>query len=73
MTVALVLVVIGLIFFARSLGYVDDDTISILWPLLLVIVGLSMVSHRWFGHRCDDKDCWRCSEINFGDKPKKRR
>ncbi len=73
MTLALVLIAFGLVFFAKTLGFIDTDTLNVLWPLLLVIVGLSMVSNRWFGHHCDDKNCWRCTEISFDGSKKKRR
>lgn len=73
MILPLLLIAIGLIFFARTLGYITADTINVLWPLILVVVGLSMVSNHWFGHHCNVKDCWRCQEISFGDKSKKRR
>jgi hypothetical protein len=72
MTLALVLIVFGLVFFAKTLGFIDSETLNVLWPLLLVILGISMVSHHWFGHRCNDKECWRCAEISFDKKGKKR-
>ncbi|MBI3255445.1 MAG: hypothetical protein HYZ63_00565 [Candidatus Andersenbacteria bacterium] len=73
MTLALVLILFGVAFFAKTLGFISMDTLNVLWPLLLVVLGLSMVSHHWFGHRCNDKECWRCAEISFENKPKKKR
>lgn len=66
MIIAIVLIVLGLFFFARALGFVTDETLGILWPLLLVVIGLSMLSRRWmFGCNCGKKTCPECGEINW--------
>lgn len=66
MVIALVLIVIGLVFFARALGLVDQEALSIIWPLLLVVLGFSMLSHKMFGHEHTGKDCWYCRTVDLG-------
>lgn len=73
MLIGLVLIVIGLVFFAQALGFLPAENAKILWPLLLIVVGLSMVSHRFFGHNCDDKSCRYCMPVNWGAGGKKRK
>jgi len=51
MLIGLVLIVIGLVFFAKALGFITADTIDVLWPLLLVVLGFGMLSHRYFGQQ----------------------
>lgn len=67
MLIGLVLIVIGLVFFAQALGFLPVESAKILWPLLLIVVGLSMISHRFFGHRCDDTDCNYCTPVHWGN------
>ncbi|MEX1997945.1 MAG: DUF5668 domain-containing protein [Candidatus Andersenbacteria bacterium] len=65
MTIGLILIVIGLVFFARALGYFEEQALNIIWPLLLVVLGLSMLSHKMFGHECKGKKCWYCENVNW--------
>ena len=71
MLVGLVLIVIGAVFFAQALGLVQGETISILWPLLLIVLGLVMLSHKFLGHECAGKDCWCGGTINWNGKKKR--
>jgi len=66
MVIGLMLIVIGLVFFAKALGFVTADTLSVLWPLLLIVLGLNMLSHHIFGHH---KSPW--NEIVGSPKKKK--
>lgn len=50
MLIGLTLIVIGLVFFAKALGLITADTIDVLWPLLLVVLGFGMLSHNVLGH-----------------------
>ncbi|MAF81019.1 hypothetical protein CL628_03320 [bacterium] len=50
MLIGLVLIVTGLVFFAKALGLITGDVIEVLWPLLLIVLGLGMLSHHMFGH-----------------------
>ena len=68
----ILLIAVGLFFFAKALGFdVANEFWSVLWPLVLVVLGITMVSHRNWGHACDDKTCWRCTEVSLEDSPKK--
>lgn len=72
MIIPFVLIAIGLIFFARALGYIGDEVINVLWPLLLVIIGLGMMSNRYLGACCEDGTCAAC-HINGTAKKKRKR
>ena len=72
MFIALVLIIIGVLFFARAANLISPDMINVLWPLILIIIGLGLLSHKTFGHRCNDKDCWRCKEVALTDKKKRK-
>lgn len=70
MVIALALIVLGLFFFARALGFIGDEALNIVWPLLLVVVGLAMLAHRG-----DEKAWWDAAvkEISGGKKKRKRK
>lgn len=72
MVLALSLIVIGIVFFARALGLIEQNAFDIIWPLILIVGGLSLVTHKWFGHHCSDKECWRCHSIVLGKSSKKK-
>ena len=57
MVIGLILIVIGLVFFAQALGYITGDVINVLWPLLVVVLGLALITHKTFGHQCAGPDC----------------
>lgn len=73
MLVGLILIVIGLVFFAQALGYIQGDTINILWPLLVVVLGIGLLSHKVLGHDCSGKDCWCGGAVDWSSKGKKKR
>jgi len=67
MVIGIVLIGIGLIFFAQALGFLKTEEIDVLWPLLLVVLGISLLSHKVFGHECTgSKKCWYCQTVDFG-------
>lgn len=72
MIIGLVLIVIGVVFFAQALGLLSGDVISVLWPLLVVVLGLSLISHKILGHECagNGKKCWCGGVVKWG-MPKK--
>lgn len=70
MMLGVVLIVIGIVFFAKALGFIPGETMSILWPLLLVVLGLTMISHKVLGHSCEGKNCWCGGRINWSQKKK---
>lgn len=71
MIMGLVLIVIGLVFFAQALGFIQGETLNILWPLLLVVLGIALLSHKALGHDCAGKNCWCGGNINWSDRKKK--
>jgi len=55
MFIGLTLIVIGAIFLLQNLGYLTSDAWDVIWPLLLIILGLSMIIKRkrgWHGPWC---------------------
>jgi hypothetical protein len=73
MILGIVLIVLGLVFFARALGFIDTLSLNMAWPLLLVILGISLLSHKVLGHECTGKNCWCGGTIDWtGKKGKKR-
>lgn len=73
MIIGLILIVIGVVFFARALGYIEGDTLSILWPLMVIVLGLSLLSHKVLGHDCTGKNCWCGGTIDWANSKGKRR
>ena len=67
MLIAILLILIGVVFFAHALGYIDDVSLGLLWPLLLVALGFSMLSHRMFGH---GSESWEAKPSNKSKKKK---
>lgn len=49
MVVGILLIVIGLVFFAKALGYIAGETLNVLWPLILIVIGFSLLSNRLLG------------------------
>ncbi|MBI5621564.1 hypothetical protein HY933_01710 [Candidatus Falkowbacteria bacterium] len=54
MVIPAFLVVLGLAFLARNLGWLSVDIWSVVWPVLIILLGLSLLSKkgRW--------NCWWC-------------
>jgi len=60
MIFGIIVIIVGLIFLMQNLGYITAGIWSIIWPLLIIAVGLKMIVKRKGGH------CWWC-----GDEEKK--
>ena len=73
MFVGLILIVIGVVFFARALGYIEGETISVLWPLLLIVLGLGLLSNKFMGHDCKGESCWCGGNVDWGNKKGRRK
>ena len=71
MIVGIVLIVIGIMFFAQSLEFISAETMRVLWPLLLIVLGLTLLSHKMFGHDCAGKGCWCGGSVDWSNKKKK--
>jgi len=46
MFVGLILLVIGAVFLLRNLGYISATSWSIIWPAILIIIGLGVLLKR---------------------------
>jgi len=46
MFIGIILLIIGVAFFLKNAGVIDAVTWSIIWPLLVVFVGLFMVFRK---------------------------
>ena len=64
MIFGLILIIIGVVFLLQNLGYISEGAWSIIWPVILVVIGLGILSKRkeegfywkeWFG--------WKGKEI----------
>ncbi|OGE81263.1 MAG: hypothetical protein A2826_02320 [Candidatus Doudnabacteria bacterium RIFCSPHIGHO2_01_FULL_43_23] len=40
------LAIVGAIFLLENLGYITADAGSVIWPVLLIVLGLSMITKR---------------------------
>ncbi len=57
MFLGLILIVIGLVFLLKNLGYISEPAWSIIWPVILIVIGLGTLLKRdegfywkeWFG------------------------
>ena len=67
MSIGIILVAIGLLFFAQTLGLVTAETMQVVWPLSLVIMGVVLISHKVLGHDCVGGGCWCGGTIDFGN------
>ena len=53
----LFLAIIGAIFLLQNLGYITADAGSVIWPVVLIVLGLSLVFKKKRGHCCGPW-CW---------------
>lgn len=60
MIFGIIIIVVGVVFLLQNLGYITGSIWGIIWPLLIMAVGLKMVIKRKGGH-------YWC----FGDEEKK--
>ena len=59
MIFGIALVVVGAVFLLQNLGYISASAWGIIWPVIIIAVGLSMICKKT-GHCgcgcCEDKD-----------------
>jgi len=64
MIMGLILIIIGIVFLLQNLGYISEGAWSIIWPAILIVLGLGIIlkqkKHGFF---------W---EEHFGWKEKKK-
>lgn len=73
MIIPLVIIAFGIFFFAKSLGLVPEDQFNVIWPLVVIVLGLSMLSRKMFGHDCDTKNCEWCKDVTWTKSKGKRK
>ncbi|MCX6741542.1 MAG: DUF5668 domain-containing protein [Candidatus Parcubacteria bacterium] len=52
----LFIVLIGLVFLARAFGYLSVGAVDIIWPILVILIGLKELT-RGMCKCCDSKKC----------------
>lgn len=57
MIFGIALVVIGVVFLLQNLGYISASAWGIIWPVIIIAVGLSMLckKHGHCGCGCEEK------------------
>jgi hypothetical protein len=68
MLAGIIVVVIGVIFLLKELGYIAFINWDLIWPILIIVVGIGMISRRC--RRCGMKGfhCCHGSNPNFDQK-----
>lgn len=68
----IIILVVGVALLLQNLGLVTGTIWSIIWPALLIILGLAIISKRkhcwWCGGHHDHKDHWH----KFGERMRER-
>jgi len=65
MIFGLILIITGVVFLLQSLGYISDSAWSIIWPAILIVIGIGILLKRR-----DQGFFW---EERFGWKKKKKK
>lgn len=64
MIFGLILIIIGLVFLLQNLGFVSEGAWSIIWPAVLILLGLALVFKRKnHGFFWEERFGWRKKEI----------
>ena len=64
MFLGLILLVIGIVYLVKNLGFISGAAWSIIWPIILVVIGLSIVLKRKNqGFFWEERFGWRKKEI----------
>ena len=62
MILGLILIIIGAVFLVQNLGYISEGAWSIIWPAILIVIGLGLILKRR-GH-----GFWREERFGWGKK-----
>ena len=46
MIIGLILIIIGAVFLLQNLGYISEGAWSIIWPAILIVIGLAVILKR---------------------------
>ena len=64
MFLGLILLIIGVVFLLKNLGYISEPTWSIIWPAILIVIGLGVILKRkGQGFFWEERFGWRKKEI----------
>lgn len=59
-----ILIIIGVVFLLKSLGYISGSTWGIIWPAILIVIGIGvLLKRRDGGFFWEERFGWRREEI----------
>ena len=64
MIFGLILIIIGLVFLLQNLGYISGAAWSIIWPAILIVIGIAiLLKRRNHGFFWEERFGWGKKEI----------
>lgn len=64
MFIGLIVIIIGIVFLLQNLGYISEGAWSIIWPAILIVIGLGIILKRGgHGFFWEERFGWRKKEI----------
>jgi len=64
MIIGLILIIIGAVFLLQNLGYISEGAWSIIWPAILIVIGLgTLLKRKDQGFFWEERFGWRKKEI----------
>ncbi len=60
MRAGLIVILIGAMFLLKNLGIIDMTQWSILWPIIVLLLGISIVLRKTC--RCNGRGCAKCED-----------
>jgi len=64
MIIGLILIIIGAVFLLQNLGYISGGTWNIIWPAILIVIGLgTLLKRKDQGFFWEERFGWRKKEI----------
>lgn len=68
MILSLILIIIGIVFLLQNLGYISGAAWSIIWPAILITMGLSILLRRKdHGFFWEERFGWGKKKIKEGE------
>lgn len=64
MIIGLILIIIGVVFLLQNLGYISEGAWSIIWPAILIVIGMgTLLKRKDQGFFWEEKFGWGKKEI----------
>ena len=64
MILGLILIIIGIVFLLQNLGYISGAAWSIIWPAILIVIGIAiLLKRRNHGFFWEERFGWGKKEI----------